>query len=78
MQSLAQKLSATQEGIETGEKLLTADDLAILFQVSKHQILRWYHGEGLPGKTFSRKCVRFQWSDVARWIESRSDFSRSA
>lgn len=77
MDTLVAALKATQDGIEAGEKLLTAEDLAPLFQVSKHQILRWYHGEGLPGKAFSRKCVRFRWSDVARWIENQPEF-RSA
>lgn len=70
-------LKATQDGIETGEKLLTADDLSKLFQVSTRQVWRWYHEQGLPGKNLSKKCVRFRWSDVAQWIEARAQ-ARSA
>lgn len=71
-------LPATQQGVEVGEQLLTADDLAKLLKVSKHQVLRWYHGNGLPGRTLSPKCVRFRWQEVLDWIDRREETLRSA
>jgi len=71
-------LRTTQQGVEVGEQLLTAEDLAKLLKVSRYKVLRWYHGAGLPGRTISRKCVRFRWQEVLDWVDSRDEMLRSA
>jgi predicted DNA-binding transcriptional regulator AlpA len=54
----------TPEPLET---LLTADEVARALSINRKRV----YALPLPRIMLSEKCVRYRWSDVASWLESR-------
>jgi predicted DNA-binding transcriptional regulator AlpA len=51
------------------DKLLTIDDLAALFRVSKITIARWTKQQVLPKPVrFGRRCIRWRPEDLAAFV----------
>lgn len=51
------------------EKLLTVRDLAGLLDVTPTCVYRWLSEGRLPAVRFSKRCVRFRYSDVQALLE---------
>lgn len=68
-------LDRSQVETEQGGKLLTTKDLRDIFQVSEHQVWRFYHEGGLPYVYLGHKIIRFRCEDVVRWVREHLQMS---
>jgi len=59
------------------EKLLTIDDLADYFQVSKKTVYRLLQQKRLPAVRIARQW-RFRAEDIDRWLEQKQSDEESA
>jgi len=58
------------------DRLLTVQDLAAYLGVPVTTLYQWrYRGEGPRGFRVGRH-IRYQWSDVAEWIENQKKADR--
>ena len=66
---MEQLLTIYNKGVNMEEQLLTSRELCEKLKISKVTLSRWVNGEGLPA--FSRKPMRFLWSEVSVWLKNR-------
>lgn len=73
MERLTLGRAAPDRGVAQREKLMTIVELAEILGVPVATIYGWRHrGEGPPGYRVGRH-IRFRWSQVEEWLDSRAD-----
>lgn len=50
---------------------LTGEQIRSRLQIARNTLYLW-RKQGLPTVIISRKCVRFVWADVEKWINKRN------
>jgi excisionase family DNA binding protein len=55
----------------TGERLLSAREVADLLGLSTATVLDWFESDRIPGFKLGGRAVRFRQSEISEWLEEQ-------
>ena len=77
--ALSGVVAAMPKAVPEKERLLDINDLAQLLRVSHRMLADITHSAGFPAKVvISRKCHRWRYSEIMRWIAQQQYIGRAA